>query len=237
MNSKASFIHNLFSRIADRYDFINDLMTGFLHRQWKKTLVKHAAKAVLHADSRALDLCTGTGDIADLWIDHPLISEVIAIDTCAPMLEVGYRKLQKKYLGKPPKLQMIEADALELPFPHDHFDVVTVGFGLRNVKDPDQSIKEVFRVLKPGGIFACLDLGHPPIPLIDWFFKKAFLKLIPLLGSQIAKDRAAYEYLVNSLQTWPSQRQLAKALYDFGFKRCYYQDLLLGSIAIVVAEK
>ncbi len=238
MEDKANYIHDLFSRIAVKYDLLNDVMTASLHKQWKKMLVHNAAQALQNKkNARVLDLCTGTGDVADIWIDDERVSEVIAIDSCAPMLEAGYDKLQKKYNGTPPKLKMFEADALALNYPHEHFDAVTVSFGLRNVADADKSLAEVFRVLKPGGYFACLDLGHPNIPLIDWLYKKMFLKFIPGVGASLAKDKRAYQYLVDSLNTWPSQKILSEAMYDFGFKRSYYRDIMLGSIGLVVAEK
>lgn len=238
MQDKESYVHNLFTRIAEKYDLINDVMTASLHRSWKKKLVEHAAQALDgKSNARILDLCTGTGDIADIWIQDGRVKEVIAIDSCAPMLESGYKKLKKKYKSDPPKLKMLEADAMQLLYPHEHFDAVTVSFGLRNVADPDKCLSEVYRVLKPGGYFACLDLGHPPIPLIDWVYKKIFLQLIPSLGTFFAKDKDAYQYLVDSLNTWPPQWTLSEAMYDFGFKRSYYKNIMLGAIGLVVAEK
>jgi demethylmenaquinone methyltransferase/2-methoxy-6-polyprenyl-1,4-benzoquinol methylase len=238
VEDKEQFIHKLFSRIAQNYDFLNDMMTLYMHRNWKRQLIKIAGSGIkIPKGARVLDLCTGTGDIAEMWIDDPRVTEIAAIDSCAPMLTTGYAKLQKKYGVNPPKIHMIEADALEIPFEDNYFDAITVGFGLRNVKDLDKAIMEILRVLKPGAVFASLDLGHPYIPLIDGVYKNLFLKLVPVLGSSLANDKAAYEYLVNSLETWPSQRQLSDALYRFGFTRSYYKDLMLGAIAIVVGEK
>jgi demethylmenaquinone methyltransferase/2-methoxy-6-polyprenyl-1,4-benzoquinol methylase len=238
VEDKEQFIHKLFSRIAGNYDFLNDMMTLSLHRRWKKQLVDIASRGIkISQDARVLDLCTGTGDIAEIWMHIPKVSEIAAIDSCAPMLTTGYDKLQKKYGENPPKIHMIEADALEIPFEDNYFDAITVGFGLRNVKDLDKALMEILRVLKPGAVFASLDLGHPFIPLVDGVYKNFFLKFVPLLGSSLANDKAAYEYLVNSLETWPSQRELSEALYRFGFTRSYYRDLMLGAIAIVVGEK
>jgi demethylmenaquinone methyltransferase/2-methoxy-6-polyprenyl-1,4-benzoquinol methylase len=234
---KQEFIHKLFSRIAGKYDFLNDLMTLSLHRQWKQLLVKDAAAGIKTRGAKVLDLCTGTGDIAEIWIKNPNVSEVIGLDSCAPMLQVGYKNLEKKYNGPPPKLKMIEGDALEIPFPASYFDAVTVGFGLRNVSDLVKAIQEIHRVLKPGGIIASLDLGHPSIPLIESIYKKVFLKIIPSLGSSFASDKDAYQYLVSSLNSWPRQKDLTQGFYDMGFTRSYYRDLMLGSIAIVAAQK
>jgi demethylmenaquinone methyltransferase/2-methoxy-6-polyprenyl-1,4-benzoquinol methylase len=238
VEDKEQFVHKLFSRIAKNYDFINDIMTMYLHRSWKRQLINISGSGIkLSQGARVLDLCTGTGDIAEMWISDSRVSEIAAIDTCAPMLTTGYAKLQKKYGPNPPKIHMIEADALEIPFEDNYFDAVTVGFGLRNVKDLDKALMEILRVLKPGAVFASLDLGHPYIPFVDGVYKNLFLKLVPVLGSSLANDKAAYEYLVNSLETWPSQRELSETLYRFGFNRSYYKDLMLGAIAIVVGEK
>lgn len=238
MQNKSAYIHSLFSRIASRYDLINDIMTASLHRKWKKRLLDELKPDTTKAGNlRVLDLCTGTGDIAELWIHKPFVSEVIGVDSCASMLQTGYDKIKRKFNGKPPKLTMIQADALELPFPDNHFDCVSVGFGLRNTSDPDQALREIYRVLKPGGYFGSLDLGHPRIPVINWFYKNIFLRLIPTLGLSLANDKAAYQYLVDSLRSWPPQQQLSQALYNFGFTRSYYEDIMLGAVAIIIAQK
>ncbi|MCE2929228.1 MAG: ubiquinone/menaquinone biosynthesis methyltransferase [Candidatus Caenarcaniphilales bacterium] len=238
MSNKSVFVHNLFSRIAEKYDLLNDIMTLSLHRKWKNHMVASASKLIKSKSQvKILDLCTGTGDIADIWITEDKVVEVIAIDSCAPMLESGYNKLSLKYKGPPPKLRMLEADALEIPFPHEYFDAITISFGLRNVNDIDACLKEIFRVLKPGGVFACLDLGHPPLKPINWFYKEFFLKFIPGLGSKFANDKDAYQYLIDSLNTWPEQKQLGQKMYDVGFKRSYFENIMLGAIALTVSEK
>lgn len=235
--NKEKFIHNLFSRIAGKYNLLNDLMTLSLHRQWKRQAVATASKVIDNDQAKVLDLCTGTGDIADLWIREDKVKEVIAVDSCAEMLKVGYELLEKKYRGTPPKLKMVEADALKLPFPDASFDAVTVGFGLRNVGDLLTACEEIKRVLKPGGILVSLDLGHPPIPVIDWLYKNVFLRVIPIAGMIFAGDKAAYQYLSDSLKTWPLQKELAQGLYSLGFSRTYHQNIMLGTIAIIAAEK
>lgn len=238
MEDKATYVNDLFSRIASKYDLLNDLMTLAMHKAWKNRLVDLVSEGIKDSkNAKVLDLCTGTGDIADLWIKKPYVSEVIAVDSCSAMLEQGYEKLQKKYSTKVPKLTMLQADAMQLPFPDNHFDAVTVGFGLRNVKDPDVAIREIFRVLKPSGFLGSLDLGHPRIPMISNIYKNLFLKFIPALGKNIARDKDAYQYLVDSLKTWPPQQQFSQALYEFGFNRSFYEDIMLGAIAIVIAQK
>ncbi|MDA0772061.1 MAG: ubiquinone/menaquinone biosynthesis methyltransferase [Cyanobacteria bacterium] len=234
---KPKFIHNLFSRIAGKYNLLNDVMTLSLHRQWKKQAVAIAAKAIKRKDAKVLDLCTGTGDIAELWIANPAVKDVIAVDSCAQMLQVGYQQLEQKFKGPPPKLQMIEADALSLPFEDNSFDAVTVGFGLRNVNDLLKACEEIKRVLRPGGILVSLDLGHPSIPLVDWLYKNILLKIIPIIGMLFAQDKAAYQYLSDSLKTWPLQKELSQGLYSLGFTRSFTKDIMLGTIAIVAAEK
>ncbi len=237
LHNKAEYINNLFSRIAAKYDFLNDLMTFALHRRWKRKLIAHAS-VNLRAGSRILDLCTGTGDIAETWLQETRAQEIIALDACRPMLAAGYDRILKKFNNSfPSRLKMLEGDALNLPFPDQHFDAITIGFGLRNVSDLPKAMLEIKRVLKPNGIVASLDLGHPPVALISFFYKKIFLFFIPMLGMIFANDRAAYKYLIDSLETWPSQKKLSEAFYELGFQRAYYEDLLLGAVAIVAAER
>lgn len=234
--SKEFFIKSLFGRIAKRYDLLNDLMTFSLHRIWKQKTIKSCDLSKI-SNAKILDLCTGTGDLAFMWARQTRVKEVIGIDTCVPMLEEARVKLTKQNNYIRPKIKFVEGDTLDLPYEDEYFHAVTIGFGLRNVEDLQKALTEIKRVLKPGGYVACLDLGHPHIPLVDMLYKKIFLKLVPILGSQIAHDKDAYQYLVNSLKTWPSQRELSQIFWDMGFKRSYYQDLALGTVAIVVAEK
>lgn len=232
-NKKVPFIRDLFSRIAKRYDFLNDLMTFSLHRQWKKELIKRCG---VNKSAVVLDLCTGTGDLAFLWAENPNVTKVYAVDSCAPMLEQAkLRQAKSKNLAHK-KIEFLEGDAMLLDFDDNSFDAVTVGFGLRNVAELDKAILEIKRVLKPSSVIASLDLGQPPNPVLNSIYTEVFLKFIPSLGASFAKDKAAYEYLVDSLKTWPEQKVLADKFWQLGFSACYFKNLVFGAIAIVVAR-
>jgi demethylmenaquinone methyltransferase/2-methoxy-6-polyprenyl-1,4-benzoquinol methylase len=236
---KATYIQNLFGRIAANYDQINDLMTLFLHRHWKYLSIQHASQGFCRelSSPKVLDLCTGTGDMAFLWAKHFKTVDISGIDSCLPMLESARQKLRTKSLEIQERLRFAEADALNLDFDDNSFDAVSVGFGLRNLSDLDRGLREIKRVLKPGAFIASLDLGHPDIALINYLHKNFFLKLLPVLGSQCAKDKEAYQYLIDSLESWPKQEALSQTFWNLGFKRSYYQNLAFGTVAIVVAEK
>ncbi len=233
MTDKANYIRDLFGRIATKYDLLNDLMTLNMHKGWKKQVIKSCPVA---KGAIVLDLCTGTGDMAFIWAAKPEVAHVLAVDSSKEMLDVARQrqaKLPKKIAAK---IKFQEADALILPFEVDSFDAVTVGFGLRNVADLSKAINEIKRVLKPGGYAASLDLGHPKIPMVSGLYQNIFLKLIPSLGAGIARDKNAYQYLVDSLKTWPKQKDLTDMFWNQGFSRAYYKDLMLGTIAIVTAR-
>lgn len=240
-DNKEQYVKNLFSRIAGNYDKLNDIMTLSLHKHWKQKTVDlcdPTGKGInASREAKILDLCTGTGDMAFMWAKKAGVKEVIGLDSCPNMLEYAKKRQVKQENNIDKKIQFIEGDALKLPFEDNYFDAVTVGFGLRNVNDLKASIHEIKRVLKPGAFAASLDLGHPPMPIISDFYKKVFLQMIPKLGMKFAKDKDAYQYLVDSLKTWPNQKVLSEMFWDSGFSRSYFKNIMLGSIAIVVAEK
>ncbi len=231
---KASYIRKLFGRIASKYDLLNDLMTLSLHRSWKRATVKACP---VNPNAIVLDLCTGTGDMAFMWAAKPEVSRVIAVDSSAPMLAQARARQQTIPKRIASKIEFIEADALALPFEANVFNATTIGFGLRNVADLDKAILEILRVNQLGAHIASLDLGHPSFPLLSELYQKFFLKLIPSLGAAFAKDKDAYQYLIDSLQTWPRQRDLADKFWKLGFSAAYHKDLMLGTIAIVAARK
>ncbi|MCH2226610.1 MAG: bifunctional demethylmenaquinone methyltransferase/2-methoxy-6-polyprenyl-1,4-benzoquinol methylase UbiE [Candidatus Caenarcaniphilales bacterium] len=235
---KSGYINNMFARIAKSYDFLNLMMTLNMHKLWKKQAIDAASVNIPYVKkAKILDLCTGTGDMAFEWSKKLQVSKVMAIDSCIPMLERAERRQIKSKKSNSDKITFMEADALALPFPDNHFDAVTVGFGLRNVNDLDLALAEIYRVLKPEGYIASLDLGHPESGMVESFHKGVFLKLMPLLGQIFAGDKAAYKYLIDSLETWPKQKDLSQMFWDKGFTRSYYKNIFLGTIAIVVAQK
>jgi demethylmenaquinone methyltransferase/2-methoxy-6-polyprenyl-1,4-benzoquinol methylase len=232
--NKEKLVNDLFTRIANNYDRVNNMMTFFFHYAWKQKAINECK--LKSRGSTVLDLCTGTGDMAFMWTKNEKVAEIYAIDTCDEMLDIAKAKLKKRPEDQS-RVQFAHGDALDIPFEDNTFDAITVGYGLRNVSNLKHSLKEIKRVLKPGGCIASLDLGHPPFPMINKLYKKILRASIPKLGSSQANDQAAYQYLVESLDNWPDQRTLSQMFYDEGFSRSYFKDIFLGSMAIVVAEK
>ncbi|NQY79820.1 MAG: bifunctional demethylmenaquinone methyltransferase/2-methoxy-6-polyprenyl-1,4-benzoquinol methylase UbiE [Candidatus Caenarcaniphilales bacterium] len=235
---KSTYINSMFGRIAKSYDFLNAVMTLNMHKLWKRDAINKASVNMPYLKkAKILDLCTGTGDMAFMWAEKPQVAKVMAIDSCLPMLERAERRQIKSKATNADKITFMEADALQLPFQDNNFDAITVGFGLRNVKDLDLALSEIHRVLKPEGFIASLDLGHPESGFVDSFYRGVFLKLMPLLGQVLAGDQAAYKYLIDSLETWPKQKDLSQMFWDKGFTRSYYKNIMFGTTAIVVAQK
>lgn len=225
---KPTQVRGMFARIASHYDRLNDLMTLGRHRAWKRTAIRRLS---VRPGGRYLDLCTGTGDLA-LLLARVKKTEIQALDFSAEMLEVAR---QRTAPSSP--IAWIQGDAMDLPFPAAHFDGVIVGFGLRNVGDLEIALREVARVLKPGGRFVSLDLGKPRNWLVRQSADRIQNALLPLLGRLLAQDAEAYRYLPRSNRNFVDQRQLAEQLKELGFQGLRVENRFLGSIAIVSAGR
>jgi demethylmenaquinone methyltransferase/2-methoxy-6-polyprenyl-1,4-benzoquinol methylase len=218
--NKATYVQEMFQQIAPKYDLMNDLITGGLHRLWKLKVKKMLN---LSAGQPVLDLCCGTGDLSALMAESG--AEVVAVDFAPEMLKIAETKRAK------PNLRFQQADILNLPFADQSFERAIISFGLRNVADYQKALKEIKRVCKPAAIFIILDLSHP-----QGFWKAASsfyrFKLLPWLGKIFAGNQAAYGYLPNSIQNYPDQKSLSQMLADVGFQEIEYQNILGGLIAI-----
>ena len=216
---RAKRVHDLFRTIARRYDRLNDLMSLGLHRRWKNRLVQFAGNP-----ERVLDLCCGTGDIA-----NRSGGRVIGLDFTQEMLQVARTRN--------PRIPWIRADALRLPFPDATFDAVTVGYGLRNLADLETGLGEIRRVLQPGGRFLSLDFGKPRSAAWRTLYF-AYLRLtVPIMGKLFCGDRDAYAYLPRSTVHLPAQPDLYALLRRAGFTRLRKLGLLLGSAQIVTGVR
>jgi demethylmenaquinone methyltransferase/2-methoxy-6-polyprenyl-1,4-benzoquinol methylase len=229
--SHAERVRALFSAIAHRYDLINDLQSLGLHRLWKRRMVEWAA---VGPGQRALDLCCGTGDVA--WRLAARGAEVVGLDFSEPMLQrARCRAAQHPALAA--RLQFVQGDALRVPFADNTFDAVTIAYGLRNLTDWLAGLREMLRVCKPGGRLVILDFGKPAWPLWRKLYFGYLRFVVPAWGRWMAGDRAAYAYILESLESYPAQQGVFSALQELGCRQVEVRDLLGGAMSLHRAVK
>ncbi len=227
---RAERVNDLFAAIAPRYDLINDLQSFGLHRWWKRRLIQFAA---VQPGESALDLCCGTGDVAFALAEAG--ARVTGMDFSAPMLAVAEaRKVKVSDAAGPVFLQ---GDALRTPFPDAHFDVVTISYGLRNLASVDEGLREMWRVLKPGGRLLVLDFGKPDNAAWRGAYFAYLRFAVPVFGRLFCKNAAAYAYILESLQHYPAQRGVDEKLRALGAANARIVNFLGGVMSINVAEK
>ncbi len=226
---RQGLVNAVFSRVAARYDLMNDLMSGGMHRLWKADLINWLAPS--HAGRQALlDVAGGTGDIARRFLDagHPQSSAVIC-DISAEMLQAGRGKLGARH-GE--RLAFVQGNAEGLPFPEKSFDAYTIAFGIRNVTHIEAALSEAFRVLKRGGRLLCLEFSAVQTPMLDTLYDAYSFRVIPKLGGWVAGDEDAYRYLVESIRKFPDQERFAAMVRAAGFERVQYRNLTGGIAAL-----
>jgi demethylmenaquinone methyltransferase/2-methoxy-6-polyprenyl-1,4-benzoquinol methylase len=226
---RADRVNALFSTIARRYDLINDLQSFGLHRWWKHRLVQLAN---IQPGQRALDLCCGTGDVAFALARRG--AEVTGLDFSEPMLEIA-RERQKAQTSAP--IDFIRGDALQIPFPDGHFHIVTISYGLRNLSDVDAGLREMRRVLRPGGSLLVLDFGKPDYPIWREIYFAYLRHVCPLLGRLFCGDPDTHSYILESLLHYAAQRGVAAKMEQLDFTRVRVANLLGGIMSINHGEK
>ena len=227
-SAKAGMVGQVFSSVASRYDIMNDVMSLGVHRLWKRFTLEQAG---VRAGQKVLDLAGGTGDLAAQFVTPvgPSGSVTVA-DINAAMLDVGRARFADRGLAG--NVEFVQANAECLPFPDNHFDCITIAFGLRNVTRIDLALASMFRVLKPGGRLLVLEFSKPVLPGLNAVYDAYSFHLLPKLGKLIANDEDSYRYLVESIRKHPDQETLKGMMEKAGFERTHYFNLSGGIVAL-----
>ena len=232
VDEKADLVKGVFDSVASRYDIMNDLMSGGMHRLWKRYTIQHANARPGHV---ILDLAGGTGDLAREFAR--VVGErgrVVLADINAAMLEHGRRRLVDAGIAGNVELAQVNAEVL--PFADNTFDRISIAFGLRNVTDKEAALAEMHRVLKPGGKVLILEFSRPSSAIKPVYDLYSF-KVLPLLGKLVTSDPDSYQYLAESIRMHPDQETLLGMMQDAGFERCRYNNLTAGIVALHTGYK
>jgi demethylmenaquinone methyltransferase / 2-methoxy-6-polyprenyl-1,4-benzoquinol methylase len=229
---RQGLVNGVFSAVAERYDVMNDLMSGGLHRLWKADLVTMMNPPTADgAQFHALDLAGGTGDVALRIVAAGGSGVQVTLADISPeMVSVAERRIAAQ--GLTARVACHIANAETLPFAARTFDAATIAFGIRNVTRIDVALKELYRVLKPGGRFLCLEFSRVDVPLLDRIYDLHSFEVIPRLGQLVAGDAESYRYLVESIRKFPDQETFAGMIRAAGFERVTYRNLTGGVAAI-----
>lgn len=228
---KKSQIRTMFNSISGEYDFLNKLMTFGSDTIWRKKIYEIAKKS---DPKKILDIATGTADIA-LELSNIQNVQVVGIDISEKMLKVGEEKISKKRLMSKIHLQI--GDAENIDYPDKYFDIISIGFGVRNFENLRIGLKEAFRVLKTNGKIIILETSVPKNVIVRFFYKIFTRIFIPTLGKFFSEDKAAYSYLQKSAEKFPSGEDFVLILQTIGFKNASIQEQLFGATSIYTAEK
>lgn len=228
VTEKAGKVADVFDSVAARYDLMNDLMSGGVHRLWKRFTIELSG---VRAGHRVLDIAGGTGDLAlkfSKLVGHE--GRVVLADINASMLAIGRDRLIDA--GKLDNLDFVQADAQHLPFADDSFDCITIAFGLRNITDKDAALRSMLRVLKPGGRLLVLEFSQPVHKPLSKLYDLYSFAVWPRLGKMVVNDSESYRYLAESIRMHPDQDTLKGMMDEAGFQRSEYFNMLGGIVAL-----
>ncbi|MCQ6277920.1 demethylmenaquinone methyltransferase [Bacillus sp. EB600] len=230
--SKEERVHHVFENISENYDKMNSVISFQQHIKWRNDTMK---RMNVQPGSKALDVCCGTADWTIALAEAVGTSgEVVGLDFSENMLKVGQEKVKALKLKH---VKLIHGNAMELPFPDKSFDYVTIGFGLRNVPDYLQVLKEMHRVLKPGGMAVCLETSQPTMPGYKQLYYFYFRFIMPVFGKLFARSYQEYSWLQESARQFPGMKELAQMFGDAGFKDIYYKPYNGGVAAVHIGRK
>jgi demethylmenaquinone methyltransferase/2-methoxy-6-polyprenyl-1,4-benzoquinol methylase len=231
LEDKQRRVDDVFHSVARRYDLMNDLMSGGLHRAWKDALVTAVNPPRSERNFRVLDLAGGTGDVAFRIVDtgaHGVRATVCDIN--ADMLQVGRERAAAR--GLDGVVTFEQGNAEELAYPDRSFDCVTIAFGIRNVPRIERALDEAYRVLKIGGRFLCLEFSSVDVPGIDALYQLYSFQVIPRVGEVVTGDRDAYQYLVESIRKFPKPKEFARMIEAAGFRRVSFRPMTGSVVAL-----
>lgn len=233
----ASWVRAMFGRIAPRYDLANHLLSFNIDRLWRAHTVKRVLPILERPDARVLDICCGTGDLVlALEKKRPgggSVAAVMGSDFCHPMLIAAGEKISRRGANA----RIFESDALRLPLADRSLDLLTVAFGFRNLANYDAGLREIYRVLRPGGLAAILEFSRPPNAAFAAIYNVYSRRLLPLIGGMLTGSRDAYTYLPESVRQFPSAPELAEAMRRAGFRSVRFERLTGGIVALHLGER
>ncbi|MFP1645435.1 bifunctional demethylmenaquinone methyltransferase/2-methoxy-6-polyprenyl-1,4-benzoquinol methylase UbiE [Pontitalea aquivivens] len=225
--AKAGMVHGVFSRVASKYDIMNDLMSVGIHRLWKDAMMDWLAP---RPGQRLLDVAGGTGDVAFRFLKRAPGATATVCDMTEPMLIEGQKRAEAEDMAD--RLSWVVGDAMALPFEDNSFDVYTISFGIRNVTRIPDALREAYRVLRPGGRLMVLEFSQIPNDMLQWLYDRYSFNVIPVMGQIVANDRDSYQYLVESIRKFPDQDTFAAMIREAGFANVKYRNLTLGIAAL-----
>ncbi len=224
IQDKAKLVNSVFSKVYDKYDLMNDVMSFGIHRVWKDKLLDWMNPS---CNSSLIDVASGTGDIARLFsLKNKNLSKVTCVEPNEYMFKKG-----KSNLKNFKNIEWVKSRAENLPVKDNMFDFYSISYGIRNVSDVNKTLKEAYRVLKPGGRFMCLEFSKIDNELLNFFYKN-YSKVIPILGKYVVGSSKPYDYLINSIDSFYNQEQLLKLIAKNGFVNLEYRNLSNGISAI-----
>ncbi|OOY32131.1 bifunctional demethylmenaquinone methyltransferase/2-methoxy-6-polyprenyl-1,4-benzoquinol methylase UbiE [Thioclava sp. F36-6] len=226
-DAKAGMVHGVFSRVASKYDIMNDLMSMGIHRVWKDAMMDWLAP---RPGQKLLDVAGGTGDVSFRFLKRAGSGHATVCDMTESMLVEGRKRAEAESMAD--SLDWVVGDAMALPFADNSFDVYTISFGIRNVTRIPDALKEAYRVLKPGGRIMVLEFSQIPNEMMQKAYDLYSFNVIPKMGEIVANDRDSYQYLVESIRKFPTQETFAQMIREAGFENVSYRNLSMGIAAL-----
>ena len=224
---KAGMVHGVFTRVASKYDIMNDLMSGGMHRLWKEAMMDWLAP---RPGQRLLDVAGGTGDVAFRFLGRASGAQAVVCDMTEAMLIEGRKRAEADRMSE--RLDWVAGDAMALPFADATFDTYTISFGIRNVTHVGDALAEAYRVLRPGGRLMVLEFSQIPNDLLQRAYDLYSFNVIPVMGQVVAGDRDSYQYLVESIRKFPDQETFVSMIRRAGFDQVKYRNLTMGIAAL-----